>query len=426
MPLRLVLCLVLSMLVVFDPTSLLAQEPAAPSAVPARLTLGMATEILLANNPALLKERQNIVIARGNLIEARLLPNPTFEIRSESYPIFEDHPGAFFNNQELNILAGQTILTAGKRRKRTAVAQQDVAVTNSSLQDVIRQLTLELKNRYFSVSLAKSQLGLAQQILSEYDKVIKINEARYKEGEISGFEFSRLQTERLRFFNDQVEAELQLKNSKVALLELLGADPSAIDFDVAEELAFVPVPVEIQSLQEQAEMNRPDLAAQKQRVERELRQKGLQQSLAVPDVTPAFGYKRDLGANTVAFGVSLPLPLFNRNQGGIARAGAQLEQQRQDLTRVQLAVRRGVQEAVNGVQAQIQRVQAMESTYVPNARRARDIAQASYRLGALDLIGFLDVERSYRETLRTYNQALYEYRVSLSQLEAAIGKDITR
>lgn len=426
MQLNLVCCLLFSLLIVLNPTSLLSQEPTAPSAVPARLTLGMATEILLARNPALLRERQNIAIARGNLTAARLRPNPTLDINSESYPLFEDRPGSFLNNQELTILAGQTIETAGKRRKRTAVAQQDVEVTSSSLQDVIRQLTLELKNRYFSVSLAKSQLGLAQQVLSEYDKVIKINEARYKEGEISGFEFSRLQTERLRFFNDQVEAELQLKNSKVALLEMLGADPSAIDFDVAEELAFVPVPVEARSLQEQAEMNRPDLAAQKQRVEREMRQRGLQQSLAIPDVTPSFGYKRDFGANTIAFKVSLPLPLFNRNQGGVARASAQLEQQRHDLTRVQLAVRRDVQEAVNGVQAQSQRVQALESIYVPNARRARDIAQASYRLGALDLIGFLDVERSYRETLRTYNQALYEYRASLSQLEAAIGKDVTR
>ena len=110
---------------------------------------------------------------------------------------------------------------------------QDVRVSQSSLEDVIRQLKLELKNRYFAVGLAKAQYALAQEILSEYDKIIKVNDARYKQGEVSGFEFSRLQTERLRFLSDVVDSELQLMNSKIALLEP-EADPGVTDFDVTD------------------------------------------------------------------------------------------------------------------------------------------------------------------------------------------------
>jgi cobalt-zinc-cadmium efflux system outer membrane protein len=386
----------------------------------------MAKEILMARNPTLLRERQNIAVARGALVEAKKIPNPEFELSSESYPLFESNPGPFINNSETILRASQTIETAGKRGKRTAVASQDVRVSESSLQDISRQLQLELKRRYFAVSLAKAQYDLAQQILSEYDKVVRINEARYKQGEVSGFEFSRLQTERLRFFSDVIDSELQLKNSKAALLELLGADPGMTDFDVTDTLGSGPLSLSLPDLQEQALQARADLAAQRQRVDRGSREVTFQKSQAIPNITPAFGYKRTFNQNTVAFGVNIPLPLFNRNQGGVAQASAQLEQQRYEQTRVELEVRSDVQQAFNSVQAQNQRVEALQKTYVPSAQRERDIAESSYRLGALELISFLDVQRSYREALRSYNQALFDQRAAVSLLEAAIGKDLPK
>ena len=403
-----------------------AQESAAPVATPNRLSLEMATEILLARNPTLLRERQNIAVARGGLVSARKLPNPEFQLSSESYPLFESNPGPFINNSETILEFSQTIETAGKRRKRTAVALQDVQVSESSLQDIIRQLKLELKSRYFAVGLAKAQYELAQQVLADYDGVVKINEARYKQGEVSGFDFSRLQTERLRFLNDVIDAELQLKNAKANLLELLGADPGMTDFDVTDSLKASPLAVSIKDLQQQALQTRPDLIAQGQRVERGSRALTFEKSQAVPNITPSFGYKRNLNENAVAFGVNIPLPLFNRNQGGVAQANAQLEQQRYEQTRVELEVRKDVQQAVNAVEAQNRRVEALEKTYVASARRARDIAESSYKLGALELIGFLDVQRSYREALRSYNQALFDQRAAVSLLEAAIGKDLTK
>jgi cobalt-zinc-cadmium efflux system outer membrane protein len=423
---NLICCCLLLCFTGFSPAFLHAQQTTAAAATPTRLSLEMATEILMARNPTLLRERQNIAAARGNLVTAQQRPNPEFQLSSESYPLFEPNPGPLINNSETILEVSQTIETGGKRGKRTAVATQDVRVSESSLRDVIRQLQLELKNRYFAVSLAKAQYDLAQQILSEYDKVVRVNEARYKQGEVSGFEFSRLQTERLRFFNDVIDSELQLKNSKAALLELLGADPGMTDFDVTDTLSSGPLSPSLQDLQHQALQTRADLNAQRQRVERGSREITLQKSLATPNITPAFGYKRTFNQNTVAFGVNIPLPLFNRNQGGVAQASAQLEQQRYEQTRVELEVRRDVQQAFNSVQAQNQRVEALQNTYVPNAQRARDIAESSYRLGALELIGFLDVQRSYREALRSYNQSLFDQRAAVSLLEAAIGKDLPK
>lgn len=405
------------------PASLPAQEPAAGPPIPTRLTLELAGEILLARNPTILRERQNVVMARAGVTQARLRPNPEFEVTSESYPLFESNPGPFFQNNELTVRAGQPIEIGGKRGKRTQVAEQEVQVTESLLQDTIRQVKLELKTRYYRVVLAKAELELARQVLTQFDEIIRINRLRYEQGEISGLDFARIETERRRFFDDVVAAELALQNAKTALLELLGARDLSAPFDVTETLAFHPLSVPAEQFQEQALLARADLRARREQMERERRQVAVEKSLGVPNLTPFFGYKRNLVDNAVTFGVRWDLPLFNRNQGEVARATARVDQVGYEVRRVELAVRSEVLQAYQAVQAEERRVRALESTYVQSARKARDIAQASYRLGALDLIAFLDAERAYRETLRGYNVALFAHQVSIYQLEAAVGRE---
>lgn len=391
--------------------------------IPKELTYSGARDLMLAHSPALLRDRQTISIATANVGEARLRINPEIEISSESYPLFESHPGSFFNNQELIARATQTLETAGKRGKRTVVAEKELSATESDVQNTLRQLTFELKRRYYGVALAQAQLRLAQDLLTGFDDVIRVNEARYQQGEISGLENARVKAERLRFFNDLLEAQLQLSNSRVALLELLGATDLSAPFEVVDSLPVSGAVPNRDDLQRLALDNRPDYVAERQRLERDRSQLTLEKSLAVPNVSPSFGYKRDFGANTMYADVSVPLPLFNRNQPGIARATAGISRQNFELQRVRLSVLRDVLEAEQTFNTQSQRATAIERDYVPTAQRARDSALQSYRVGELDLIGFLDTERVYRETLTTFNQAMYDRRIALALLEAAVGKE---
>lgn len=391
--------------------------------IPSRLTFSEARDLMLAHSPALLREEQNIGIARANVEQARLRINPELEISSESYPLFESRPGAFLNNQELITRATQTIETAGKRGKRTLVAKNELSATASDVQNTIRLLTFELKRRYYAVALAQAQLQLAQELLRGFDELIRLNEARYQQGEISGLELARVRAERLRFFNDLLESQLFLSNSRVALLELLGATDLTVPFEAADSLTITATVPSTEELQRLALENRPDLVAERQRLERNRSQLVLEKSLAVPNVSPSLGYKRDFGANTVFAGVSVPLPLFNRNQPGIVRATADIVRQNFELERVRLSALRDVLEAQQSFTTQSQRLAAIERDYLPNVRRTRDSAQESYRLGELDLIGLLDAERVYRETLRTFNQAMYDRRIALAEIEAAVGKE---
>jgi outer membrane protein, heavy metal efflux system len=139
---------------------------------------------------------------------------------------------------------------------------------------------------------------------------------------------------------------------------------------------------------------------------------------------PFFGYKRDFGTNTLAFGISLPLPLFNRNQGEVARAEAETRGEQFRLLMTEQRVRQEVTEAFNNFGAQERRLREIEGFYLQRARESRDIAVASYRLGGVDLLSLLDAQRSYREIVRIYNRVRYGAVIARVELEASVGKEL--
>lgn len=400
-------------------------SPQAP-ALPLRLTLAIATEILLENNPTILADRQLVVAARADVQTAGQLHNPVLAYAADSVGGSPLPNPSFWDDQDLSLTVEQRLRIGGSGAKLERVADQGVVSAESDLQDTVRRLVLDLETRYYAVILAKQGLALATEILTQFDQVIELTEQRYEVGEASGLELARLSTERLRFETDRVEASLGLANAKTALLELMGVRRASADFEVSETLVFQPVATQAHALEAQALANRPDLAARRSRLEQARLRQDYERSLRVPDVTPYFGYNRDFGQENVTFGVSVALPIFNRNQGGQARAIAQTNREQQLLLRDELAVRRDVRIAVNEVAARAALVDSMEATYVPSAERARDIAQASYSLGALDLIAFLDAERAYRETVRGYYRALYDHHIARFVLRAVVGRGGSR
>ncbi len=121
--------------------SALAPAQNQTASIPQTFTLDAAMQLLLKQNPILLRDRQNVAVATANLTQAGLRANPSLELNSESYPLFEPRPGPFFNNQELIVRAVQPIETAGKRGKRAQVARQELRVSESEVQNTVRQLT---------------------------------------------------------------------------------------------------------------------------------------------------------------------------------------------------------------------------------------------------------------------------------------------
>lgn len=399
--------------------------------VPARLTLEEALRLGNERNPTLAAARNSVEISEAQRIDARLRPNPAVSVDSENYPLFEPARPGFLNNQQLTVRVDQELELGGRRRLRTEAAETAVSAAEASFLDQRRRLDFDVRRAYFGIVLAKADLDAAQAALDEIDNVIRLNRARYEQGEISGGEVRRIQVERLKFVDDLFAAQLALRNARSELLALFNAPDLSVNFDVVETLnaaagsaqppTAAPVPLDATSLRTQALALRPDLLAAQRQVQRADSETRLQRALRTPNITVGGGYQRNFGADAVVFGITVPLPLSNRNQGGVARAEAERRQAANLATATATGVLLDVQQAVNTVDVTRARVQYIEREYLTPSRESRDIVLASYRLGTANLIDYLDAQRAFRDTLRTYNRALYEQRIGLFQLAAATG-----
>jgi cobalt-zinc-cadmium efflux system outer membrane protein len=401
--------------------------------VPATLSLSDSVRIALERNPAVRAAQSSIGIAEAVRLDKSRRLNPAATIESEGWRAFSGDQGPFFQNQELTARLDYEIETGGKRRLRTEVADLGVQTAQASFEDQRRRLALEVERTYSLAVLARANLEVAQNILGEMDRIIQLNQIRFTRGEISGGEFRRSEVERLRFHDDVFASQLELRNAKSELLALLYF-PNQLgqDFELSDSLPVDSMQgtrllqvsaMTLQQLQARAIQQRPDLQAaafEQQRADTETLH---QRAIRSPNVTVGAGYKRDGPFNALVIGATVPLGIFNRNEGGVARAEAELSRVRseQELTRTSLLLE--VQRAYNAVRLNQQRVRYIEDEYLQKSEQSRQTVTASYQLGEANLIDLLDAERAYRETRRIHNQALYDYRISLYELVAAVKED---
>ena len=409
------------------PAVALAQE--APS-IPQRLSMEEAVRLAVERNPQAAAARALIDIAEADRIDVGLRPNPAATVETDNYPLLNSPRPGFINGQELTIRVDQEIETAGRRRLRTEAAAEGVAAANLVARDRLRLLELAVRRAYLQLALAQADAAVARTSLDDIDRVLSVSRERVKVGETARAEVGRLVVERLRFADDAFAADLALKNSRAALLTLFGAGDLSQVIEARDPLGLPSTPAGsalviasalIAPLVPGSIEGRPDLLAARAQVRRTETETRLQRALRSPNATVGGGYKRDFGTNAFVFGVTVPLSLWNKNQGGIARADAERQLAVSTLALVELDVRLDLQRSFNAVETARTRTEYIERQTLASARESRDVVAESYRLGATDLINFLDAQRAFRDTLRTYNRALFDYRVSLFELDAARG-----
>ena len=399
------------------------------TAIPPRLTLAEALALSRERNPRLIELRALADAAEADRLSASRRPNPAFSFDAEGYPLFTSDRPSFWNGQELTFRMDQELELAGRRKLRTTASATAAEVAQLDIEAAARTVELEVKKTYLAAVLAQEDLAVAKTSLAEIDRVIELNQTRLTLGDVSGAELRRVKVERLRFVDDVFSAELALKDAKSALLALLGASTLNQQIELPESLSGAGATIlgiglpagGTEALTVEALGRRPDVSAARRDVTRADTETRLQRALRTPNPTVGGGYRRDLGVNAVVFGMTVPLPVFNQNQGAIARAEAEHRAAAARLTQVETTARLDIQQAVNAVEANQARVEYIEREHFKNARESRDLTLASYRLGSADLIDFLDAQRAFRDTQRIYNRALYEQRISRFALAAALG-----
>lgn len=394
------------------------------SQTPVRISLDQAIQFALAHNHSLQAARSTIVQSQDQEVTANLRPNPVFTADGLFIPLFSPNQLTADNLDTLSEFdAGLSYLfeRGKKRQHRLRAAQDQTAVTKSTVADNQRSLTFSVASQFTNALLAESALDFARQDLQGFQNTVEISEAQYKAGAISEGDLLKIKLQLLQFQTDVTSAQLAREQALAALRQLLGFESVPMDYDVEGELQYQKLPYNLEDLQAMAIKDRPDLRAAQQNVYASQSQHALAKADGKVDVTGSLTYTHVSGFNSLSTLVSFPLPFFNRNQGEIARTDAAITQAKEAESEASEQVMTDVRTAFETVHTSEQTLQIYQSGYLDQAKQSVDISQYAYQRGAVSLLDFLDAERSYRDTELAYRQQLASYMLAVEQLREAVG-----
>ena len=391
---------------------------------PVRITLDEAIQLALQHNHALLAERTMILQNQAQETTANLRPNPTLSGDAQFLPIFEPenfNSDYIENNAQFDIGIGYLFERGRKRQHRLQAAKDQTAVTTSTVFDNERTLTFQVASQFISVQLAESTLDLAEQDMKSFQNTVDISKARYDAGDISEDDFLKIKLQLLQFQTDVSQAVLAKVQALVGLRQMLGYQSVSADFDVSGDFDYQPLKLDLEDLQAAALRDRPDLRAAVQGVTAAKSQYELAKANGKQDVSATIDYTHTGDVNSASLFGSIGLPIFNRNQGEIARTNYAITQAQELQLAASDQVMTDVLDAYEGVRDNDKVVVLYRSGYLDEAKEDRDISEYAYKRGAASLLDFLDAERSYRATQLGYRQSLASYLTAVEQLREAVG-----
>jgi len=410
--------------------SVRAQIPAAagpPTAVtqaPDYVSLESATEQFLRKNLALEAARLEVGVAEAQRVGARLSPQPGLTVSAENLRLSGETPASRLH--EYGVAVAQPIELGNRKALRMEVAERTVSVSEARLTAVLRRQLFDLKRTYYESVLARTLLGIEQENRDNFEGLVRFNTVRFEEGFIAEGDLLKVRLERIRFDFAVANAELAFGKTKIRLLELMGNAEfgRAAKVDVSNRLQAPTVNLDLAQLRETALANRPEVnvaEAEGALAESSIK---LERSRARGEVTPYVGYKRVGVDNTVLAGVTVPLPFGNRNQSGIARAEAEQKLAETKLRFVRNRAFAEVEAAFRAYETAREQVRAYEAGLLRQADESREIQLGAYQEGAAELITLIEAQKTRTEIRANYYRAIFDYYMSIFQLELATGTDI--
>jgi outer membrane protein, heavy metal efflux system len=399
-------------------------QTAAPQSTPLQstpLTLGQAIAMARASNPALLSGRQHVTATRASEVTAGLRQNPNFTFSGANVSLSANNPASPYSytaNVSRLFERGQ------KRRWRLDVARATTDVTQSQYIDTERQTILQVKQAFTNMLTAKAALKIAGDNLDSYSKTVDLSKARLNAGDISATDFDRIDLQMAEFEADNTAAKLDLIQAGDQLQLLLGIAKPTRTFDIAGTLDPPALGQTMEQIEQSALAARPDYQAALQSVR--VADAGVHLADADGTTDPTIGgeYERTATYNSAGFQISIPLRVFDRNQGEKERTRYEAQASRFAETAARNQVVNDVDQAWAGYEAAIEMATRYNSHYVGESQRVRDNLEFSYRHGGTTLLDYLDALRDYRQInldALTANQQVW---LSIHQLSFAAATEI--
>lgn len=397
---------------------------------------GLSVERLVENAGSrradLLAARQRLVIAEGRLVQAGLRPNPVFSTEYGS-PRFLGGEGEY----DFSVGLAQSFELGGKRGKRRAVAELELQQVRAEIAAIERNIAVEIRRDYTKAIASARQLDVVERLLAADLELVRVTEARLSEGDVAPLDLNLVKVESDRLKIQRIEARNELETALLRIRTLIGAD-------ITEPLRLAPqndrpprLDLGLSELTVKALNDRADLQAARLGEQVGTAKLSLARSQTAPDITPSVRFSRskaftDLPAsagggiannldNELTFGMSIDLPVFNRNQGGIASAVGEQVQATRTREFLEATIRRDVAVAYGQYRAATEKLVLYTTQILPRAEANLQTVRAAYNVGEFSVFEVVNEQRRLNENVTNYNRVLEEYYTTLTALEAAVG-----
>jgi cobalt-zinc-cadmium efflux system outer membrane protein len=376
-------------------------------------------------NPSLQAGAIGINEARAQEITAHLRPNPTATLFVDQFTLFHT-PLQPVVNAYPDVTFNYLHERDHKRELRTDSAKQATLIAATNQVDLLRNLRYSLRSSFIQVLQSKAILALTKENLGYYDHVLEVSRDRFHAGDIAQVDLDRLELGRVQYESDFEAADVNLRTSKIQLLQLLNDRTPVDEFDVIGPFEYSDALQPLDIYHQNALSVRPDLQAAIQTVEKARIDHRL--AIANGSTDPTWGFDAAHQPNPlntyVGLSVTIPLRMFDRNQGEKQRTllDIDLQQRQTDAARAQVFA--DVDSAYATVDSQLRLLRPYKNKYLGLALSARDTISFSYQHGGASLLDFLQAENDYRGIQLGYLNLVGQYLTAAAQMNQAVGQEV--
>jgi len=397
-----------------------------------KLALPQVVEFSLRNNGDLNAFREEKGIRDAAKTRAGLFPNPTLEL--------EGGTGALTGSGAENTLSlgiSQEFVLAGKRGKRLAVAEHELEMYRWQLADRERVVREEVKTAFYDAILAQQRINLSDRSIALTRQLLDVTKERLAAGDIPELEMNLVQVELARSEGTRIDVERTLQQNQAKLWTVMGlprGENPAIVGDLETEISMAK---NLADLKQLAHGKRPDLKALEAEKSRGDADIVLSQAEGIPNLTAGLAFKRDATAievggvegkdtaYTIGLKLSMPIPLFDRNQAGVHEARAKRNSTDSRLSAAVRTVERDVETAYVGFLNADKVLALYRTSIIPQLEENLKLTQEAYRLGEVAILVVIQEQKKFIEVNEAYLTALHSRQIALVKLESAVANDLT-
>jgi outer membrane protein, heavy metal efflux system len=394
---------------------------AGPTYAQAPITMQEAVQWALDHNPVLLASQQNLLSMKGQEVQAGVRANPNLSFSGDDITLSANNPASPYS---YDLGVNRLFERGQKRRWRLDSARASTAQTDAQYHDQIRQVTLQVRQNFTNLLLAKATLKLAQDNLSSFRHELQINLDRYNAGDIGKLDYERLDLQLAQFESDESSAKMNLVQASDQLQTLIGIAQPSRDFDVVGELVPPSVTMTLPDLEQKALASRPDYRAAQAAVRVADANVKLAYANGTTDPTLEGDYQRAAGYNSAGFSVSIPLRIFDRNQGNKETSKYVAQSARFSEVAAQNQVYSDVDQAWIGYTTSKVLSDRYNGHYLDEAKDVLSIAQFAYEHGGLALLDYLSALQDDRATNLNALNSYAQTWMAIHQLSTAAATDV--